>query len=217
MQLHRNSISLLRAVIAAAALLGLSTPANAEIYGFSCITGNSAYNCAVLQDQVQVQVTPDPTDPVLVNFRFTNSGPLASSITDVYFSDLVPLLGLPLSITWSPGVRFSPGCSPRNLPGGNSYGFSSSYCADSDPRTQPNGVNPGEWLNLAYTLQGAATFGDVISSIEDGAYRIGIHVQGFGDGGSESGINRVSEPVTLMLFGTGLLLVPVLRRFRVRL
>jgi len=198
-------------ILCAVLLLATATASSADVMGFSCISGNSSADCAILEAQIQVEITEGTTNTV--HFRFTNTGPANSSITDVYFDDLAPpVLGNPSLITYSSGVSFSAGCSPANLPSGQDYSFSSSYCADSNNPTQPMGVNPGEWLNIEYTLQSGAGFDDVIAAVETGDYRIGVRVQGFDDDGSEAGINRIPEPTSLLLVTTGLFLVPVFRR-----
>ena len=204
-------------VLGAGLVMCAPTPSHADQFSFSCITGNSATNCNILETQIFLDVTAD-ANPNLVNFLFTNTGPAASSITDVYFSDLSPaLLGLPSYFTFSTGVSFSAGCSPGNLPGGGgSFGFTTSYCADSDSPTQPNGVNPTEWLNIQYTLQGDETFADVIAALNNETYRVGVHVQGFANGGSEAGVHRVPEPSTMLLSVVGLasIAAPFRRRRR---
>lgn len=206
-------------VLGAGLVVCVPTSSHAAAFTFSCLTGNSAANCDTLETQVLLEVTA-AADPNLVDFRFTNIGSEASSIADVYFSDLSPaLLGLPSYFTSSSGVSFSAGCSPGNLPGGGgSFGFVTSYCADSDAPVQKNGVNPGEWLNIQYTLQGGASFADVVESLNNGTYRVGVHVQGFANGGSESGVLDpvpVPEPSTLILSGMGIAgLVARMRRRR---
>jgi hypothetical protein len=204
-----RTVWLLRIVPLAMLMCGASSsPAAADTYGFSCITANTPGDCSILQAQLQLEVTAGSFNQV--EFKFINSGPANSSITDVYFDDLLPpVLGTPVTITDSgAGVSFKTGCSPKSLPGGNAYSFSTSYCADSSSPTQPMGVNPGEWLKVAYTLQGGSTFAQVIAALNSGAYRVGIHVQGFATGGSESGINvppppQVPEPLTLTLLAIG--------------
>jgi hypothetical protein len=135
-----------------------------------------------------------------VEFTFTNIGPEASSITDVYFDDGT-LLGI-ASITNTLGlVEFSQHASPPDLPGGNNvvppFVTTVGFSADSDPPTQPLGVNPGEFLEITFDLQVSGVFSDVISELDSGVLRIGIHVQGYSSGGSESFVNNgVFEPPT---------------------
>ena len=63
---------------------------------------------------------------------------------------------------------------------------------------QPNGVNPGESLGIVFDLIGGQAFADTIAALADGGLRIGIHVQGFEDGGSESFVNNgPTEPGTI--------------------
>ena len=199
-----------------AVTLAIPTDSAADIFGFSCITNNSPANCSVLEAQIQMEVTAVGTTKV--RFDFTNTGSQNSSIADVYFDDLMPpLLGTPVTIVNSSGVSFSAGCSPGNLPGGNPYGFVSSYCADSDSPVQPNGVNPGETLGVIYTLQGSATFAGVIAALNSDDYVVGIHVQGFANGGSEAAVSgpprtSVPEPSTLLMSGLGLVGLAVRRR-----
>ena len=208
-------------LLTVAAISLFSRDAAASEFNFDCITNNNSTNCSVLESQLSVTIGLNATNSSMVDFLFTNLGPAASSITDVYFDDPPPLLGLPGIIAESSGVDFDPGCSPGNLPGGNPYGFSSAYCADSDSPVQPNGVNPGEWVRLSYTLQSGATLADVLNAIAEGSFQVGIHVQGFANGGSEAGIieltpdvTPVPEPASIVLLGSGALAALARRRRR---
>lgn len=213
-----------------ALLLAAALPAQAVPLSFYCLTNNSATDCATGVAQLSVDVTSygigtgtGGVDQVL--FSFYNTGSTASSIADVYFDD-GSLLGISSLIDaddgtgGSAGVDFSPGASPPDLPGASNasppFQVTSSFLADSDPPVQPNGVNPGEWLGIVFDLQGSQTFSDVITELTNGTLRIGLHVQGFGYGGSESFINNpVPVPAAVWLFGSGLLgLVGVARRRR---
>jgi PEP-CTERM motif len=184
--------------------LGLAAAATAQgspIYGFSGVTANNTND--VLAGEAQLSVELFDLGAGQVSFVFSNAGPAASSITDVYFDDDL-LLAL-LSIQNGPGVSFSAGASPSNLPGGNAINFigNTALGADSDAPAQPNGVNPGEMLGLTMQLLNNQTFADVLSDIGSGDLRIGIHVQGFDGGGSESFVNT-PEPSTLLLALVGL-------------
>lgn len=180
---------------------------------FSCVSGNSVTDCATGEAQFSVNVSDLGSNQVL--FEFTNAGPAASSITDVYFDDGT-LLGIAALIDeddsfggsfGDPGVDYSLGASPPNLPGGNSVGFvvTAGFAADSDPPITANGVNPGETLGVVFDLQVGRVYADVIDDLTTGELRIGVRGQGFTGGGSEGYVNLpVPEPGSAMLIGLGL-------------
>ncbi|MEX2206188.1 MAG: hypothetical protein WEF50_08180 [Myxococcota bacterium] len=187
--------------------------------GFGCISDNLAGDCAIGEAQLTVDVTDPGGGQVL--FSFSNSGPAASSITDVYFDDGSLLeLAVVINDLVLPGiVDFSQDASPGDLPAGNNadpdFNTTAGFNADSSPPTQPNGVNPGELLGILFTLQPGQDFNDVLAELGDGTLRIGIHVQGYTSGGSESLINHpLPEPALfgLLSLGAGALLCARARR-----
>jgi hypothetical protein len=201
-------------LVAAAALTFVQPAQAAYIYSFTEITNNSSID---VSGQLAVEVTDAGAGQVA--FTFTNSGPLASSITDVYFDDGT-LLGI-ASVTNGTGVDFSQGASPGELPGGSAISFQTTagFSADSNPPTQPMGVNPGETLTITFNLINGMTFADTIAAIEqatgDGSLRIGLHVQGLSDGQSESYVNKVPDGGTTMsLLGFGLAAIGAYARRR---
>ncbi len=211
----RRALRALLTLLAVAPLTWtLAAPtAHAIPYGFSCISFNSATDCAIGEAQLSVDVIDLGGGQVL--FDFTNAGPASSSITDVYFDDgtLLGIAGLidmeddALGSFGHPDVDFSQDASPPNLPGGSSISFqvTAGFLADSDPPVSANGVNPGEMLGIVFDLQPGRPFSDVLDDLASGALRIGIHVQDFAGGGSEGFVNlRVSEPGTALLLGLGL-------------
>ena len=82
--------------------------------------------------------------------------------------------------------------------------------------TFQNGVNPNERIGILFNFEGDL-FDNVIAAIDTGQLRIGIHVQGFASGGSESfvtgnGISSVPEPAAMLLLGGGLICFAVVGR-----
>jgi len=196
----------------ALAALVLAAPASSVTLSFDCITDNIAGDCAIGEAQLSVEVTDIGGGQVL--FEFMNSGASASSIADVYFDDgtlleIASLIDADDGIGGDAGVDFSPGASPPNLPGHDNispvFQVTAGFSADSDPPVQPNGVNPGEMLGVVFVLQDGGTFADIVTELTNGDLRVGLHVQGFGSGGSESFVNDpVPEPGTVLLLGLGL-------------
>lgn len=200
-----------------AVLAAASAAASAQTYGFDCVTGTSAANCAAGEAQIRVEL--GSTLATQARFTFTNVGPAALSVTDVYFDDGT-LLGI-AAVTGSSGVSFSPFASPGNLPGGNAIGFQTTagFSADSNPPVQPNGVNPGESLSILFDLKPGRSFAEIAGDLASGALRIGVHVQGYGNGGSESFVNLMSpvpeaSSVLSMAAALGVMGVALRRRRR---
>lgn len=161
--------------------------------GFKNITANKVADAATGEAQLKVELScAEPT----VSLKFTNSGPNASSITDIYIdeSDLLN----PGTIQDGSGVDFEWGANPGDLPGGNNadppFVGTRHLDADSDSPTQPNGVNPGEHVIVNYSLLDGKTCASLSDDFDTGAFRIGIHVQGFDGGGSESFVNGPPPP-----------------------
>jgi len=216
-------VAILSAALPASLLLAffVTSTATAVPLGFNCITNNNAADCAIGEAQLSVEVTDLTGGQVL--FEFSNAGLADSSITDVYFDDgtLLGIAGLidaddgALGPMGDPNVDFSEGASPGNLPGGNPVGFvaTAGFLADADPPPSGNGVDPLETLGIVFDLQIGGTFADVIAELTNGDLRIGIHVQAFDGGGSESFVNLpIPEPSAALLIGMGLSILASRRR-----
>jgi hypothetical protein len=194
----------IRSSFCALAVAALAGAAQASFtYNFTDITHNDPGAAAAGEAQLYVDISPAPGDQV--SFIFHNEGALPMSITDIYFQD-GPILGLATIIDGA-GVDFERGAQPNNLPGGNTitppFLATQAFSAQSQPPIQPMGVNPGEYVELRYTLLAGKTVADIQSDLSSGALRIGLHVQGFSNGVSESFINTVPTPGALAILGLG--------------
>ncbi len=187
-----------------------ATTANAAMFTFENITNNNAVDAAIGEAQLGVEVLDEGGG--VVSFRFFNVGPEDSSITQIYFdadgSSLLSIAGL----VEGPGTDYSIGGAPPNLPGANNadpdFQVSMGFLATPDAPVQPNGINPGEELTINFNV--GASFDDILAELADGTIRMGIHVQGFASGGSESFVNGggpspVPLPAAVWLFGSALL------------
>lgn len=212
---------LVRHALVCGLLVGLAAQADVVTYGFHCITNNNPSSCAIGEAQLFVdavrygQTVPigsssyGPSSNNEVLFRFRNTGPAASVITGVYFDDDL-LLGS-LSLIGMSGVQFSEGGSPPVLPGGASISppFVRTFWATADEPPPQNGVGPGEALGVLFTLQAGKSWDDVMADLASRDLRIGLHVQAFPGGYSESFVNNgaVPEPAAILLVGSVLLLL----------
>ena len=205
-----------------AVMLCAGSGAFGEEFGFVNITGNNPIDAEAGEAQLFFDVTPAGANEAL--FTFFNIGPAESSITDIYFDDS-GFLSLIMVDDSESGVDFSPGGSPPNLPGGGSvmppFEANVDLTISANPPPSSNGVNPGESVGVVYELGAGVSFDYLIDPLiggEDGVnedLRVGIHVQGFDGGGSESFIG-VPDPATGLLLATATGLLGMARRRRTR-
>lgn len=188
--------------LAVIAILGCfgSTSYCGVIYSFEIFTDNGLYNGST---GFYMDVDNGGS---LVDFTFYNDSTVQSSITNIYFDDGT-LLGATQSITNGSGTDFAED-GPGNLPSGNEYpgGFNADreFNIGALPPPPANGVNntgAGEWVTIEFELVGG-TFQDVLDELDSGVLKVGIHIQDFPDGSSESAVH-VPEPTTILLLGLG--------------
>lgn len=212
---------LLTILTAGVIFLFASFPASASLYTYSFdnITNTIPANVAIGQAQLSVEVT-DPGDNQVL-FTFDNTGDDACSIAEIYFDD-GSLLGIPYLID-GPGVDFKVGANPPNLPNGDNadpdFDATAAFSSQANNPAPKKGVNPGEWLGIKFDLQDGLTFAAVLTDLDNGDLRIGLHVTAFDLGESESFINNpISTPIpaTVWMLGAGLAGLIGIRRKLVR-
>jgi hypothetical protein len=196
----------LKTLSIAAMIFFASTIAYAMPYGFQNITSNNSTNATIGEAQLALEVAGGTNQ---ISFEFLNNGPQSCVITQIYLylpsQSSYSLNFLNFQTDNSSTVKYSLGASPDHLPGGPQ----NPYFAASPLNPQPKyGIGPEENLFITFTILNGE-FNDVLTALNSGSLLVGIHVQSFANGGSESFINGppaapVPEPTTLILLGAGL-------------
>jgi hypothetical protein len=213
------------ALIAGLLLVAQVQAAAPLTFSFYGITGNDTSGNAVADGVANLKMQVIDFGNQKVRFEFTNKSDY-SSLTRVYFDDGA-LLGIS-GISFSSGVSFSQGAKPGNLPGANgvspAFKTTAGFLADSDPPVNPNGVQKNEWLAIDFQLLPTKSFADVAAALalpSGGDWlRVGLHVQSFAGGHSESFINNPvvaipeADSYALLLAGFGLIGFLARRRIR---
>jgi len=150
-------------------------------------------------------------------FTFHNDGPLPCSVTDIYIDDDAGTLDSITFMTNGPGVRYRIGARPSDPPGAEvavpPFMTTPGLSAQSVPPTIRNGIGPGEWLTVGFDLAEGSDHADLLHGLDAGTIRVALHVQGFGNGGSESFVHipAVPGPASITLVCLGLLMAGRLR------
>lgn len=185
-----------RAALASAAVLAVSAAAQgAFVLNFTPVADNDPDNVAIGLAQLTwgaEEIDPDPvTGATRIAFTLGNTGPDASSITRIYFT-YNHFNNIESTHSDHDGVSFAIGFGPPVLPGGKPIGFETNNLlrVGALPPVPKHGVNPGESVVVVVVMQEGLTFFDALVGLNDGSIRIGLHVQAFENGGSESFVNE---------------------------
>ena len=189
-------------------LVVLSTEARAKIFGFYNVTGNNTADAAAGEAQLTVDVTGEGSNKVMFTFinSDTISDPQEMFIRNVYFYDGMlsdPVITGP---TTDNEVAFTTPSKPEALPGYEEGLLTSFFAADRDthPAGTDWGINPGEYLSVTFTYDPLEySYAALLSDIGNADVVLGIKVQGFEGGGSESFITPIPASVILGILGLG--------------
>jgi len=200
-------------------MIGAMAVANAVPYSFVNFTHHGPVDIA---SQLLVDVTNPGGGQVL--FTFSNSGPVASTVSHVYWDDGNPaenLAGI-VSLTGSSGVVFAAGALPGSLVWGSlltpHFVASANLSTDANTPFWLNGINPGESLGVLFNLTPGVVFADVLDDMNGGDLRIGLYGQTKPSGMpqyADSFVNGGRVPdasTTAVLLGVALLGLEGLRR-----
>lgn len=186
-----------------------------RVLHFGGCSNNSPTDTAIGVAQFSVAVFPWGASQNQAMFVFYNTGSNPVVIEGVYFDDGV-LLGIsglydrddPAGGNTNTGVDFSLNASPPNLPAPNcvvpSFGNLVVYSADADPNPPRWGIGPGEYLGVAFNLQPGATYAQLLSGLDAGVVRVGVHAIAYASGGSESFITTNATAIKLDSFTASL-------------
>ena len=182
--------------------LFLSTSVLATTYNFIGVNANEVN----VSNQLSLDVTQIGNS---VDFNFINaSGGEQTFVGAIYFDFLGANPFSSLTQTFSTGTVSFTGITPsdQNFPEGNNIDFNTDAEGDRNG-SAANGINVGESLVLTGLLSSPA---DINALLQSGGLRVGLHLQGYESGGSDSyvttpnGPSEVPLPAAAWLFGSAL-------------
>lgn len=192
--------------LATAAVVGLfalaAQPASAATFGFMEIVDDDDTD---LSEQFFVDV--EDIGGGDVKFTFRNVGPLESTIAGIYFDDGCGCLDDLDSIINGAGTNFAEDGAPPVLPEGAELDpdFEVDWRINATASPAINGVDPGENVMVIFELDDS--YMSLIDGLNDGSFRLGLHVISQPDGTSDSFKNtpQVPVPASLPLLFTAML------------
>jgi len=199
----KSPLNLVKSLLAVAGVAAVSavSAAPAWAFSFSNIAGGDtpgdAYANSFTFDVVDQGLS-------LVFFKINNRENAADPsmfISKVFFDDNGYLSGPSANVSNIGQVAFNGGASNDQLPqGGNN--FTTDYAFSRLPGAgNAFGIQAGETLVLGFK----ANYNNVISALNDGTLKLGLHVQGLRNGQSDSYISSntqdTPEPLTMLAAG----------------
>lgn len=199
------------------ALLPLALPAMADTISidFTPITSNSGLqNTVAAQFDLEISLVPGTDYAVLpdgynwVSFKFSNTGSIASNITELYWTwDAPDVLDSTAPLpggfyyfddeTWTLdptlGGSGPQGVNPSNLPSGSNIGFVADAGADGGNTA---GISTGESAIFFMGTVANASWDDLSGALYDGLIHFGLHVRSINGGTSDSFASITPIPPT---------------------
>lgn len=178
-------------------------------FNFYNVSNNNPANAAIGELQLSVTVS-NGNNQITFTFENTPSSGQPCTIAEIYFDD-GHLLGINSVIDNPPEVDFQhDSVAPKQMPGSElvspEFVAIESFSLEPENPAPEHGVDPGEQLVVVFDLQNGGSDQDVLNELYDGRLRIGLHVVSIGeDAGSESFINELPEPASIVLLGMGVL------------
>ena len=206
-----------------ASLLGLMLlcplGSSAALYSFSCGTNNLATDCATSEAYLSLEVVDTTVgESISASFTFTNVGPLLTHTKEIWIDDDFGILDIANAVkSQSAGVNYTDlVVSSQNVGGLPTFvAEAETNVANVGGGGAANGLTSGatasvspEYLMFDIALNGVeTTFADLITALNSGTLRAGIHVGSYASGGSEkfSSVSAVPVPAAAWLFGTALI------------
>ena len=205
----KSPLTLIKSLLAVASVAALSaiSAAPASAFNFSNIAGGDTVGDAY-NNSFGFTVADQGGLAVFNIFNFGNPSATNMFIAGVFFDDNGSLSSP--SAPWTNvnnvgQVAFSGGASNAQLPQGGKN-FTTDYAFFSDNGGgNVSGVDANEKLGLAFAV---ASYDNVVTALNSGALRVGLHVQALPNGASDSYISSNSgntqdtpEPLTMLAAG----------------